>query len=96
MAFSFPLPPQWTAQGWKLKIRDRERLEPPHVTLLLRTRAWRWNLRAGGFMDTIPDPRDVPQELVNLIVESLAVLRAQWDAMYPENPVSPPEDEDHD
>jgi hypothetical protein len=64
MAFTLPLPAPWARQHWKLKIRDRERLEPPHATLLHRTRAWRWNLRSGGFMDADPPPRDVPVEIV--------------------------------
>lgn len=88
MAYSFPLPVPWAARGWKAKIRDRERLEPPHVTILFRTKSWRWNLREGGFMDGSPDPKEVPPELVALIVANLAVLRAQWDVMYPENPIS--------
>lgn len=28
MATTFPLPPKWEKRGWKLKIRDRERVEP--------------------------------------------------------------------
>jgi hypothetical protein len=39
-------------------------------------------------MDEHPDPKDVPRELVDLIVVNLPVLRAQWDAMYPDNPIS--------
>lgn len=89
MAFSLPLPAHWTAQGWKVKIRDRERLEPPHVTLLLRAKAWRWNLRDGGFMDSIPDPRDVPPELVDFVVQNVPQLQAEWEAMYPDNPIAP-------
>jgi hypothetical protein len=42
MAFSLPLSPPLRAQGWKVKIRDRERSEPPHVTILHRTRA-KWD-----------------------------------------------------
>jgi hypothetical protein len=89
MAFSLPLPPPWDSQGWKVKIRDRERLEPPHVTILHRSRAWRWNLRSGGFMDADPPPGDVPKEIVALVQENLARLCAEWDARYPSNPVAP-------
>jgi hypothetical protein len=87
MAFAFPLPPPWASQ-WKLKIRDRERLEPPHVTLFHRARVWRWDLRSGGFMDVDPPPNDVPAELVELIEQNLTMLRAEWDRMYPHNPVA--------
>ena len=31
--------------------------------------------------------RDVPTELAVYVRERLAVLAAEWDAMYPENPV---------
>jgi hypothetical protein len=88
MAFALPLPAPWTSQQWKLKIRDRERLEPPHVTLLHRTRAWRWDLRSGGFMDVDPPPSDVPVELVQFIERNLRTLRSEWDRMYPRNPVT--------
>jgi hypothetical protein len=94
MAFSLPLPSPWGSQGWKLKIRDRERLEPPHVTVLHRSRAWRWNLRAGGFMDTDPPPNDVPNEIVAFLEHNLVRLRAEWDAMYSSNPVAPREADD--
>lgn len=75
-------------------IRDRERLEPPHATVLWRTKAWRWNLRDGGFLDSIPDPREVPPELVDTLVQNVSLLRAQWDAMYPNNPISLEGDDD--
>jgi hypothetical protein len=61
MAFLLPLPSALVAQGWKAKIRDRERTEPPHVTVLQKTRAWRFDLRAGRFLDMEPDPKDVPK-----------------------------------
>jgi hypothetical protein len=94
MAFTLPLPPPWDSQRWKLKIRDRERLEPPHATVLHRTRAWRWNPRAGGFMDVDPPPDDVPEEIVAFIDQNLERLRTEWDGMYPSNPVAQePDDE---
>jgi hypothetical protein len=68
MAFSLSLPAALVAQGWKAKIRDRERTEPPHVTVLQKTRAWRVDLRTGRFLDKEPDPNDVPKELLNELV----------------------------
>jgi hypothetical protein len=87
VALDFELPERWRHQ-WKLKIRDFERNEPPHVTLMKRTRAWRWNIRDGGFMDRDPPPREVPVELVEELKSRLAEIRTAWDAVYPENPVS--------
>jgi hypothetical protein len=94
MAFSLALPASWGTQGWKVKIRDRERLEPPHVTVLFRAKAWRWDLRAGRFMDDVPNPKDVPQAIIDSILEHQAELHAAWDERYPENPVAAREDDD--
>ena len=33
--------------GWKVKIHDFERLEPPHVTIYCKRRKWRLSLRDG-------------------------------------------------
>lgn len=85
MAFSLPLSAAWVSLGWKVKIRDRERLEPPHVTILHRTRAWRVDLRTGEFMEGEPAPSDVPADLLNEIRSEWATLVRAWDGMYPEN-----------
>lgn len=87
MAFSLPLPAHLAAQRWKVKIRDRERLEPPHVTLLHGTKGWRLDLRRGDFMDSTSAPTEVPSELIDFVLESLPELRARWDEMYPSNPI---------
>jgi hypothetical protein len=71
----------------RVKIRDDERAEPPHVTILHRTRAWRLALRTGMFLDREPPPRDVPRELEDLVWGKRKQLRKKWDEMYPENPV---------
>ena len=42
MPFNLDLPEPWASRGWRVKIRDRERLEPLHATILQRTRAWRF------------------------------------------------------
>jgi hypothetical protein len=93
MAFSLGLPPR-LAKQWAVKIRDRERVEPPHVTILRGRRAWRWDLRTGEFMDAEPDPDDVPEELLKEVRGKWELLRARWDEMYPENPVHSEEDDD--
>lgn len=94
MAYSLSLPAHLKAQGWKVKIRDRERSEPPHATIIRGTRAWRFGLREIDFLDVRPDPVDVPDELLGLIRAELAALVREWDAMYPHNPVHSLEDDE--
>lgn len=67
MAYSLPLPVALSKARWKVKIRDKEIREPPHVTVLRGTGAWRIDLRNGEFMDKVPDPKSVPSELIDLI-----------------------------
>lgn len=93
MPYDLVLPPRWRLQRWKVKIRDRERLEPPHATILRGTEAWRF-LRTEEFLDDRPDPDEIPDELVDLIRAKLELLRTEWDRMYPENPVVSQESED--
>jgi hypothetical protein len=85
--FALTLPEPAASRGWKAKIRDRERLEPPHVTILHKTRAWRFDLRSGTFLDREPDPKAVPEEIVAAVRSNLDLLRQEWDRMFPENPV---------
>ncbi|MCZ7586082.1 MAG: hypothetical protein M5R36_23695 [Deltaproteobacteria bacterium] len=70
-----------------MKIRDRERVEPPHVTILYKTLAWRFGLRSEGFLDKVPEPGNVPIAVLDEIRANLPLLRTEWDRMYPENPV---------
>ena len=94
MPFTLNLPESWRSRGWKVKIRDRERLEPPHVSVLHKTRTWRFGLRSEGFRDKEPDPKEVPKEVVDEIRSNLALLRQEWDRMFPENPISSRESDD--
>lgn len=87
MPFSLSLPEPWAARGWKVKIRDRERLEPPHATILHKTRAWRFDLRSQTFLDSEPDSSEVPEEVTVAVCSGLATPIEQWDRMYPTNPV---------
>ena len=87
MAFALVLPEPWATQGWKVKIRDDERNETPHATFLRRRQAWRMSLRSGTFLDTRPDPAEVPDALVEHAWSKRHALRRSWNAMYPENPV---------
>ena len=88
MAFSLSLSEPWASRGWKAKIRDRERVEPPHVSILHGARTWRLNLRSGAFMDRDPPPREVPDDVLAEVRGRMAELRSAWDEMYPENPVT--------
>lgn len=96
MAYTFPRPAVLKKACWKVKIRDKEICEPPHVTIIRRTNAWRITLRTGNFLDDSPDPSEVPQELLELITADANWQRLcdEWDRMYPNNPVSGEESED--
>ena len=81
---------------WKVKIRDRERLEPPHVSIINGTNTWRISLRSGDFLNKVPDPDEVPEELLEYIrngklSDTLTVwewLCKKWDDKYPQNKVT--------
>jgi hypothetical protein len=87
MAVLFPLPQPWASRGWKLKIRDRERVEPPHVSLIFRVKTWRFGLRDNEFLDGEPDPGEVDKALVQHLLSNLEEFVAAWDTLYPHNPV---------
>ncbi len=95
MAFNLRLPDALRKVRWKVKIRDKETREPPHVTIIRGTDAWRINLRSGRFMDAKPDPSDVPSEIIDIITEenTWQQLCDEWDRMYPNNPVSGEDEE---
>ena len=88
MAFSLPLPEPWRTQGWRAKIRDKERAEPPHVSIIHKSKSWRINLRTGLIMNETPPAKEVPKQLMEVIAEKRNQLIAEWDKMYPHNPVS--------
>jgi hypothetical protein len=96
MAYSLPLTAALKNARWKVKIRDKETREPPHVTIIRGTDAWRIDLRTGGFMDDSPDPSEVPEELIELIEEEANWQRLcdEWNKMYPNNPISGEETEE--
>lgn len=93
MPYVVALPEKYAKQGWVAKIRDRERLEPPHVTVMHKTRKWRWDLRELRFMDLEPNPRLVPREIVGVLRNKHAELVSAWGEKYPENPVESPEED---
>jgi hypothetical protein len=60
MGKTFKPPSPFAERGWRIKIRDRERIEPPHATVLFKTGAWRWGLRAWDRL--YPGNRVGPEE----------------------------------
>ena len=87
MAFQLGLPEPWASRGWKAKIRDRERMEPPHVSVIFKGSTWRLNLRTGHLLDKEPPPADLPTDLLAVVRSNIPLLIDEWDRMYPENPV---------
>lgn len=87
MPYDLEISQTYSSAGWKAKIRDKERLEPPHVTIMKGTKSWRLDLRSGEFMDDDPPPRDVPKDLLAKVQQNMGKLREEWDKMYPTNPV---------
>ncbi|HVS11835.1 MAG TPA: hypothetical protein VMS76_18355 [Planctomycetota bacterium] len=51
MPFALELPDHLRRAGWKVKVRDKERLEPPHVTILFKARTWRLDLGTREFLE---------------------------------------------
>lgn len=81
---------------WKVKIREKERLEPPHVSVINGANTWRIGLRTGVFLDKEPDPDEIPEELLEYIRSGKLNdeqtvwewLCEKWDEKYPDNRVA--------
>jgi hypothetical protein len=93
MAFNLKLPAVLAKMRWKVKIRDKERVEDPHFTIIFGTRTWRVCLRDGRFMDG-GSWKDVPDDLRDIVRDNWDRLCSAWDEMYPHNPVQGSEDHD--
>ena len=94
MPFELPLPEDLAGAGWKVKIYDGERLEPPHVTIIRGTVSWRFDLRMMTFMNRRPSPRNVDRRIKQILRDHRDLLCREWDQMYPSNPVEAPEGDD--
>ena len=89
MPFDLPLPKDLKLNGWKVKIREKERVEPPHVTVMHHADEWRLGLRDGQLL--VPPGgriKDIDPAVVLIIEENWGRLIEAWDAKYPENPVA--------
>jgi hypothetical protein len=97
MPFELPLPGRLKANGWKVKIREKERVEPPHVTVMHKVYEWRLGLRDGQLL--VPPGgriKDIEPAVMQIIEENWQQLIEAWDAKYPENPVTSVDDEDEE
>ncbi len=86
MAFSLKLPTVLARMRWKVKIRDRERVEDPHITIIRGPDVWRVCLRDGRFMDG-GSWKDMPDDLQEVVRANWERLGVVWNRMYPNNPV---------
>jgi hypothetical protein len=86
MAFNLRLPKVLARMRWKVKIRDKERVEDPHLTIIHKTTAWRVGLRDGRFLDG-GSWKDMPEGLQEIVNANWEELCRAWDGMYPHNPV---------
>lgn len=95
MAFDLKLSRQLAKSGWKVKIRDKERLEEPHLTIIKGTLCWRVGLRSRAFLDE-GRWKDFPDDLREAIEGNWNRLCREWDAVYPDNPVPASEEKTND
>jgi hypothetical protein len=89
MADPVRLPVKLRNQGWKVKVYDRERLEPPHVTLICRERVWRITLQEWSFMSPPGGTwREIDDQVHTFLDAHRQELIEAWDRKHPDNPVS--------
>ena len=89
MPYNAKISKQFKNAGWKVKISEKETCEPPHMTICFKTKRWQINLRSLDFMDKSPDPSDVPQKLIEEVLdkEFINEIQKEWDKKYPKNPI---------
>lgn len=82
------IPKKWENAGWRIKVSDKEEVEPPHVTIIQGPLRWRFGLREQAFLDRKPPAREVPKELVEWLRQHQKDCVDAWDALYgSRNPV---------
>lgn len=95
MPHELELPRRLKGQGWKVKIREKERLEPPHVTVICKKKEWRVGLRDGAFL--VPPGGgwdDIDDEVKQIVLDHWDELQEAWDRKYPSNPIATEEERD--
>ncbi len=96
MPYSLPLSQPLRQAGWKVKIHDLERLEPPHVTIYCKMRKWRLSLRTGTFLDLGDKWSQIEEGVREAIEGGWTILQQEWDRIHPGNPVQGQENGDND
>jgi hypothetical protein len=94
--FDVPLPRTRKAKGRTVKIREKECVEPPHVTNMRKAGESRLGL-CDRLLLVPPGGRikDIAAAVMEVIEEYWERLVEAWDAKYPENPVFSDEDEEN-
>ena len=96
MPFDVPLPKKLKAEGWKVIIQEKERVEPPHITVMHKTDEWRLGLRDKQLLVPPGGPiKDIDPSVMQIIEDRWEQLIESWNKKYPENPVSSVEDEEN-
>jgi len=75
--------------GWKVKIHDSERLEPPHVTIYRKMQKWRLSLRDGTFLDKGDKWGQIDEAVKDAIQDpkNWRLLQEEWNTIHEDNPV---------
>ena len=79
MPYELPLPKKLKAEGWKVKIREKERVEPLHVTVMHKADEWRFGLRDRRLL--VPPAgriKDIDLAVMQLIEEHWERLKEAW------------------
>ena len=89
MPYVLQLPHVLKQAGWKVKIHDSERLEPPHVTIYQKMRKWRLSLRDKMFLDQGDKWSQIDPVVKDAILdaENWNRLKQEWDKIHADNPV---------
>lgn len=94
MPYDLNLPEGLKKAGWKVKIRDAERLEDPHVTIMRKCDVWRLSLRTCAFLEEGSGWSQIDKGVRAAIEAGCKRLRAAWNARYPENPTTSKNDDE--
>jgi hypothetical protein len=69
-------------EHYKIKIRDKESREEPHVTILYKTeKTWRFGLRSRKFLRG-EDPSKLPPDVKDYVNKNIDILIGWWNQDY--------------
>jgi hypothetical protein len=88
MPYRLPMPAN--LRGWSIKIYDKERLEPPHVTVIHGNCIWRICLRSRSLMDVEQPGCKMHKQVMSLLADeqNWKRLKQEWNSRYPINTVA--------